>query len=177
MNCSSCMVRSRSTAMGAPADANVAGRPVLRFRGWSARGYCLATAAGQRVADPVDQPGPGRQRPQQATLRWCRRVRPRRGDLLCLLHLTPKVLQLLLGEQLHLLVGSTVHLLELREDVVYFPVLLGEERDYVSRCGGCRHVRGCTRPPAQRNEMPGCAGVKRHQSKPAICSCKYASVW
>ena len=61
----------------------------------------------------------------------------------------------LLGEQLHLLVGSTVHLLELREDVVYFPVLLGEERDYVSRCGGCRHVGGCTRPPAQRNEMPG----------------------
>ena len=83
----------------------------------------------------------------------------------------------LLGEQLHLLIGGTVHLLELREDVVYFPVLLGEERDYVSRCGGCRHVRGCTRPPAQRNEMPGCAGVKRHQSKPAICSCKYASVW
>src|SRR5437764_6482430 len=115
MNCSSCMVRSRSAGIGAPADANVAGRPVLRFRGWSARGYCLATAAGQRVADPVDQPGPGRQRTQQATLRWCRRVRPRRGDLLCLLHLAPEILQLLLGtgraqlrEQIVLLFGDVM---------------------------------------------------------------------
>lgn len=47
----------------------------------------------------------------------------------------------LLGQELDLVVGGSVHVFELTEHVVDLIVLVGEKRDHVSRCSGRTHAR------------------------------------